>query len=331
MKQEQMGTCLYSTIDPCDSPLSKEHIVPLVLGGWKTFRCVCEFHNNKLGRELENELKENAFVARALYTLGLQSLDRAYRHGKVTIHISDGKEFRGTIEGAKPRIIHHETATEGLVVPEATTKTILRKLITRFEAKNKVQVIWSDNDFDSIPYDQSCHIPGTDISFIKRKSAAGFARIDGPNGPLPFRVAAKVVLTHLAALGCPVVQWPPFDSLKTWILKGGDNQFVLIGPPIDEFDPGDLDYKPYHYIKYRFVEGHLLAIVTIFGAIRFGVYLAEVPELTRWQHFSALDRYHTYDIRNKVIFPSLCPDDLEKDHITLLDAVLEWHRARQLS
>lgn len=326
-----MDTCLYCAVDQRDSPLSDEHIIPSVLGGWLKYRCACKSHNEQLGSDLESKLKENAFVACALHSLGLQGLDKAYRHGRVTIHTSDGKELRGTIEGAQPRIIPQDTATEGLVVPEETTKKTLRTLIARFETKNKVPITWHDNDYDSIPYGQPCRIPGTNISFIKRKSGSGFARIDGLNCPLPFRMPAKMALTHLAALGCPVVQWPSFAPLKTWILHGGDNQFALIGPPIDELDPSDLDYKPYHYIKYRFVDPHLLALVTLFGAIRFGVYLAEVPELSQWLHLSALDQYHVYDIREREVFPSDCPNDLREDHITLLDAVLEWHRAPRLS
>ena len=109
-----------------------------------------------------------------------------------------------------------------------------------------------------------------------------------------------------------------------WILQGGENQFALLGRRLDALEPCDLDCKPFHYIKYRFVAPHLLALVTLFSAIRFGVYLAELPEMAQWQHLPALDRYHVYDLRKKVVFPSRCEFGLEEDHIVLMDAVLAW-------
>jgi hypothetical protein len=312
--------CLYCAVDRRNSPLSKEHIISAVLGGWLTYRCVCKSHNEQLGSDLEGKLKKNAFVAYALHSLGLQSLDQAYSHARVTIQTSGGKEFRGTIEGARPRLISQGTSNDGLVTPEETTKVVLRRLIAKFEAKHNVQLKWQDSDFDSLPYGELCHIPETAISFIKQKGGAGFVRLDGLNAPISFRFPAKIALTHLAALGCPFIQSQSFGPLKTWILHGGDNHFVLIGRRIDALEPSKLTYKPYHYIKYRFVPPHLLALVTLFSAIRFGVYLAELPEMAQWQHLPALDRYHVYDLSEKVVFASGC----QEDHIALMDAVLSW-------
>lgn len=324
-----MDTCLYCAADHRDSPLSKEHIVPAVLGGWVTLRCVCKSHNDQLGSDLESKLKQNAFIACALHSLGLQSLDQAYRHGEVTITL-DGKELRGRLDGTQPRLIPNDTSDDGLVVPEELAKTVLRKRIAKCETNQNVPPTWRDSDFDSHPYDQPYQIPGTEVSFIKRKDRPGIARIDGLSGSMPFRVPAKIALTHLAGLDCPFVQWPSFDPLKTWILHGGDNQFVLIGPPIDELDPSTLDYLPYHCIKYRFVDPHLLAIVTLFGVIRFGVYLGEVPERPHPLLLLALDQHHVYDIRRRVVFTSDFPNGIKRDHMTLLDAVLEWHLAQRL-
>ena len=322
-----MSDCLYCSVDPRDSPLSDEHIIPGVLGGWLKYPCVCKSHNDQFGSDLESTLKKNVFVVRAIHSLGLQNLDKAYRHGRVTIETADGRELRGALIGSEPRLIPSGVSNNELVVPEETAKAILRKQIARFEEEHNVHVKWRADDFDSVPYDQLCPILETDISFIKRKGGSGFVRIDGLDAPISFRVPAKIALTHLAALGYPLAQSSSFDPLKTWILQGGDNRFGLIGRRMNDLALSAIVYKPYHYIKYRFVDPHLLALVTLFSAIRFGVYLAEIPELSQWPHFSALDRYHVYDIRRRVVFGSRCPNELEQDHTALLDAVLACHRS----
>jgi hypothetical protein len=319
-----MDACIYCAVDPRDSPLSKEHIIPAVLGGWETFSCVCESHNSQLGKVLESKLKTNAFVAHALHTMGLQTFNKAYRQGSVIIETSDGRELRGTIKGAWPRLITQAVSHDELVTPEEDVKAILRKRIEKLQKQGNTLISWHDNDFDSLPYDQVCHIPETGISFTKKKGGPGFVRIDGLDRSIPFRIPAKIALTHLAAVGCPFVQSPSFNPLKTWILQGGENQFVLLGRRLDALEPCDLNCKPYHYIKYRFVAPHLVALITLFSAIRFGVYLAELPEMAQWQHLPALDLYHVYDLRKKIIFSSRCEDGLEQDHIVLMDTVLAW-------
>ena len=325
-----MGSCLYCAVEPRTSQLSDEHIVPEVLGGWLRYRCVCKSHNEQLGSDLESKLKKNAFVAHALHSLRLQTLDQAYHHAKVTIQTFDGKEFRGTIEGAQPRLIPQDTPNDGRIVPEEDIKAILQTILARFEATHNVRLTWQDSDFDSPPYGELCRIPGTPIAFIKRKGGSGFVQLDGLNGPIPLGVPAKIALTHLAALGCPFIQSQSFGPLKTWILQGGDNHFVLIGRRMDSLEASELTYKPFHYIKYRFVGPHLLALVTLFSAIRFGVYLAELPEMAQWQYLPALDRYHVYDLREKVVFASHCQDGLEEDHIALMNAVLAWRVTQRL-
>src|SRR4030095_3651551 len=100
---KNMSTCLYCSVDPRDSPISDEHIIPEVVGGWLKYPCVCKSHNDQFGSDLESTLKKNAFVVRAIHSLGLQNLDKAYRHGRVTIETPNGRELRGSISGAEPR------------------------------------------------------------------------------------------------------------------------------------------------------------------------------------------------------------------------------------
>jgi HNH endonuclease len=324
MSHASMDTCLYCAVDPRDSPLSEEHVVPAVLGGWLTHRCVCKLHNEQLGTDFESKLKRNAFVAHALHAMKLQPFAMAYRQGKVMIETPDGRELLGKIEGGKPKLTCQGVSADELVAPEEDAKAILRKLIEKLQKRDNILISWNENDFDSFPYERLCHIPETGISFSKKMGGPGFVRIDNLDGSIPFQVPAKIAFTHLAALGCPFVQSPSFNPLKTWILRGGDNHFALLGRRIDALEPSELDFKPYHYIKYHFAGPHLLAVVTLFSAIRFGVYLAELPDLPRWPQFSALERYHVYDLHKKVVFPSHCQGDLERDHLTFLDAVLAW-------
>jgi len=112
-----MNACLYCAVDLRDSPLSDEHIVPEVLGGWLKHRCICKSHNEQYGSYLESKLKKNAFVARAIYSLGLQNLDKAYRHGRVTIETPDGRELRGTISGSEPRLTKMESTASVASAP----------------------------------------------------------------------------------------------------------------------------------------------------------------------------------------------------------------------
>ena len=320
-----MDTCIYCDVEPLDSRISEEHIIPQVLGGWKTCACVCKTHNHRFGLILESKLKKNAFVAHALHLFGLQSAYAAFRQANISLQTPGGPVLKGQIKEGKPMLVPTLVPDAGLIVPEESAKQILRRRIENTQKPGNDLVSWRDADFDSAPYDELCRIEGTDIAFKKNKGGAGVVRFEGLDEAIPFRVPAKIALTHLSWLGWPFAHSSALAPLKLWILNGGENRFVLLRRRMNDLDPHDLHLKPFHYVKYQLIDGHLLAIVTLFSAIQFGVYLAEIPEIAQWPDTANLARYHVYDLHKKSIDMCCCDAELEEEHSAFLDTVRWVH------
>ena len=298
-----------------------------MLGGWETCFCVCKIHNERFGLILESKLKKNAFVTHALHLFGLQPDFTAFRQANIYLQALEGQVLKGKLKEGKPMLAPTPVSDSELIVPEESAKQMLLRRIEKTQKLDNDLVSWRDGDFDSAPYDELCRIEGTDIAFKKNKGGAGVVRFEGLDEAIPFRVPAKIALTHLSALGCALAHSSALAPLKLWILNGGENRFVLLRHRMNVLEPHELPVKPFHYVKYQFIDGHLLAIVTLFSAIQFGVYLAEIPENFQWPDLANLARYHVYDLHQKTIYACCCDTDLEEEHSAFLDTVRLFHGA----
>ncbi len=318
-------TCIYCKIENLNDNLSDEHIIPEMLGGVFMIRCACGRHNNKFGRTFEGDLKRNAFIVTALDKLKLQPPDKIYRNAKVHIDLDNEKGLKGYIDkNGMAKTFPQDTKNGYQVVPEKQAIDVLKKQIERFEKKVGTKVNFNLCDFDSFPYDIAISIFGTDIVFIKRKTISGNTMLFGLDQPISFRVIAKIALTHLTALCYPFVMKDEFDAIKSYILFGGENRFVMLHTLLRDKDPKTINYLPYHYIRLKFINGALVAIVGLFGTIKFMVYFATVSNIDEFKPLEVLDNYHVYDINNKNIFPSTGDNELRKWDDMLLETVVDW-------
>jgi hypothetical protein len=116
-------------------------------------------------------------------------------------------------------------------------------------------------------------VRGTDICFIKRQGQVGQVEILGLDQPIPFRVPAKIALSHIAAIEPQLAHGNSFRELKSWLLGSGPNKFVMLNSPLQGEDPYQLNYSPVHHLTYRINGDAVSAVVTLFDIIKFSVFL----------------------------------------------------------
>ena len=281
--------CIYCKIDNLGADLSDEHIIPQVLGGAFKIPVVCKKHNDKFGHTLESELKRNGFIVTAIDKLKLQSPNLAYREATIRISLDNETGLKGYIDECGAAKIFTQDLTDNYtVVSDEQTNEVLKKKIQRLEKNTGEKA---------------------NFTIEKRRSKAAYVTVNGLDKPIPSRVIAKIALTHLAALYYPFVMRDEFDAIKGYILHDTPNRFVLIYPSLRGLEPRSINYLPYHYVRIKFVNGALAAIICLFGTIKFMVFFEEFSDIDEFKPRDQLDNYHVYDINNRNIFSAKGDDE----------------------
>lgn len=317
--------CIYCKIEELAGDLSDEHIIPQVLGGTIAIPAVCKEHNERLGYELESDLKRNAFIVAALRKLEIQPPDLAHHEAEVKIKLDDEQGLKGYIDKkGEPKFFPQDSKLGHTVIPENQTVEVLQKQVERFEKKTGKKIKFNFGEFDQLPYNIAIPIFGTDIVFIKRKPSSGTVIIHGLDRPIPFRVIAKIALTHLTALDYRFALKDEFDAIKSYILHGGRERFIMLHTFLRDVKPTSIEYLPFHYVRISLIEGALVAIVDLFGAIKFMVFFEEFSNVEEFQPKEFLDNYHVYDIKRQTIFFDQGDEELREWDDMLLGAVAAW-------
>jgi hypothetical protein len=316
---------MYCKIEELSAQLSDEHTIPEVFGGFFKIRVVCKKHNDRFGHSLEKALKKNVFIATALDRLKIQPPNLAYHEARIIINLEHENGLKGYIDENGTANFYSQKSKEGYqIVLEDQSADVLKKQIERFEKKSGKKIDFDLQEFDDLPYDIAIPVYGTDIVFIKRKGERGSAIMYGLDQPIPFRVIAKIVLTHLAALYYPFVMKDEFDPIKSYIIHGGLNRFVMIHTLLRDNELKNINYLPYHYIRIKFIEGGLAAIIALFGTIKFMIFFEEFENIDEFKPIDFLNNYHVYDINNKKIFSAVGDDELREWDDMLLRSVVVW-------
>lgn len=317
-----MNECIYCDIDPLSSPISDEHVIPRVLGGWIRAPIACKRHNEILGGEIEGILKRNGYVAMAIARLGLQTPDAAFRDANIQVRFSKDHFMGASFDcSGSPQLAPRTIDNGSLLVPEGHSVSVLQKQVRRHETTHKatVNVDWAA--FENLPFDKVHRIPGTDICFVKRQGQVGQVQLLGLDQPIPFRIPAKIALSHVAAIEPQLAHGNSFSELKSWILRSGPNKFVMLNSPLHGEDPAQLDYSPVHHLTYRINGTAVSAVVTLFGLIRFSVFLGFSSHITNCAHLDVFEGYHVYDIKRRAVYRSRAPQEYADQDRLFLDVV----------
>ncbi len=322
-----MNECIYCDIDPLSSPISDEHVIPRVLGGWITAPIACKRHNEILGEEIEGILKRNGYVAMAIARLGLQTPDAAFRDANIQAGFSKDHIMGASLDCSGSLHLVPRTIDDGsLLVPEDQSVRVLRKQVRRYETTHNTTVNFDWGTFGSLPFDRVHRIPGTDICFVKRQGQVGQVQLLGLDQPIPFRLPAKIALSHVAAIEPKLAHGNSFRELKTWLLRTGPDKFVLLNSPLQSEDPAQLNYSPVHHLTYRIDGNAVSAVVTLFGVIRFSVFLGSSSQLIDFPHFEVFEGYHVYDIQRRSLYRTRAPREYAEQDRLFLDVVATLHQ-----
>jgi HNH endonuclease len=323
-----MNECVYCEIDPLSSVISDEHVIPHVLGGWITAPIACKRHNEILGEQIEGILKRNGYIAVAIARLGLRTPDAAFRDADIQVRFSKDHVMRANLDSSGSPQLAPRTIDDGsLLVPEDYSVSVLQKQVRRYETTHNTTVNFDWATFESLPFDQVHRVPGTDICFIKRQGQVGQVQLLGLNQPIPFRVPAKIALSHVAAIEPQLARGSSFRELKSWILKSGPNKFVMLNSLLQGEDPAQLDYRPVHHLTYRINGDAVSAVVTLFGIMKFSVFLGSSSHITGFPHLDVFEGYHVYDIKRRSVYRTHAPQEYAEQDRLLLDVVEILHQS----
>jgi len=318
--------CRLNEKDGEEHQLTDEHVIPQVLGGWLSIPFVCKTCNNDyLGRKIESKLKKNGYIVTALDKLEIQPKKLAYGEAKLYLDFPLSGELKATFNPkGKPEYYSQKIEDGSIIVPEEKAKDLLKKQIERWEKKTGKKVDFNISDYNDLPYNIAIPIYGTDIVFIKLKNQKPVLKISGLSEPIPFRVPAKIAFEHLSGLNYPFIFKEEFDPIRKWILNNGENKNVLINNPLRKVKPYELKYLPYHYIKFEYGNGGLSAVVSLFGVLKFSVFLCALSSLQDFINNDILEYYYVYDLKNKTLFPAIPPSDVVENDKMLISTVTKW-------
>jgi len=324
--------CGLNADDGEEHQLSNEHVIPRVLGGWLTIRFVCvSCNNDRFGAQFEAELKNNALIVTALDKLGLQSKSLAYKSAQITFSIESGKSLIGYFDKTgEARHFPQEIEDGSMIVPEDETKMVLQKMIERYERDTGKKIIFDLENISKLPFDKFIPIYGTNLSFIKRRNQRSSITISGLEKPISFMVPAKIVFEHFAALFYPYIMRNEFDSIRNWLYRGDSNvnPHVLLHHPLYVKDPTNLTYRPFHYVRFRYRDKCLSAIVCLFGTITFSVYLAHISDFSTYPFPEVIDTYHIYDIKQCQLYQNEVSARIRYEDDRYLDVVCLYGRTQ---
>jgi hypothetical protein len=170
-------------------------------------------------------------------------------------------------------------------------------------------------------------LPGTDICFVKRQGQVGQVQLLGLDQRIPFRLPAKIALSHVAAIEPKLAHGNSFSELKTWLLRAGPNKFVLLNSPLQSEDPAQLNYGPVHHLTYRIDGNAVSAVVTLFGVIRFSVSLGFSWQIIDCPHLEVFEGYHIYDIQRRSLYRTRAPREYVEQDRLFLDVVATLQRS----
>jgi HNH endonuclease len=323
-----MNECIYCDIDPLSSTISDEHVIPRVLGGWITAPIACKRHNEILGEEIEGILKRNGYIVMAIVRLGLQTPDAAFRDTNIQVRFSKDHVMRANLDSSgSPQLAPRTIDNGSLLVPEDHSVSVLQKQVRRYETLHNTTVNFDWATFGSLPFDKVHRVRGTDICFIKRQGQVGQVEILGLDQPIPFRVPAKIALSHIAAIEPQLAHGNSFRELKSWLLGSGPNKFVMLNSPLQGEDPYQLTYSPVHHLTYRINGDAVSAVVTLFDIIKFSVFLGSSSHITGFPHFDVFEGYHVYDIKTRSVYRSRAPQEYAKQDRLFLDVVTSLYQS----
>jgi len=321
--------CIFCGLNSNDGEkhaITDEHIIPKVLGGWLTLPFVCkDCNNNRIGSRIESILKKNSFIVSALNKLNIQPKKLAFREAKIELDFNLSGKLKAKYDKSdKPEYYPQQIDDGSIIAPENEAKGLLKKQIERWEKNTGKKVEFDISEFDNFPYDIAIPIYGTDISFIKRRNQKATVTISRLDAPIPFEIPAIIAFEHLAGLDYNFIRKKEFDHIANWILNNGKNCHVLLNTMLRNISPDDLEYLPYHYIKYGFQSEGISAIVVLFGVIKFLVFLGEIENINDFAHQDILDYYHVYDLNTKELLPTNAPSHVSEHDNMLLESVTQW-------
>lgn len=289
-------------MDGAEHILTKEHIIPECIGGWITIPYLCKKCNNDLlGSKIESRLKQNAYIVSAIDKLGLQPANKAFNRANISLDFENGIQARGRFtEDRRVLFVPTEQSDGSLIVSENDAKKLLVKKVQRFETANNLNVNFDPNSYNSMHYDQLVTIPGTNISYIKRRKQSATTIISKLTEPISFMIPTSIAFKVIAGFSYTFVCQPAFDPLRDWIQNDSlKNKVLLINPIHPSQIPNEFNYEPYHYLRYSMINDGFVAFIVLFNQLVFSVFLGFNPDLSFLPTQDLLDKYIVFDLRKR--------------------------------
>lgn len=208
--------CSKNSINGHEHIITKEHVIPQILGGWITLPILCKKCNNHvLGRSAEAQMKQNSYIVAAIDKLKLQTPKKAYNRATISLSFENDISARGKFtNGRNLGLVPTKQPDGSLIVSNKDSKAVLAKQIERYKKKKGISIPNIDNIYDQAPVNEKISIPGTGFSFIKRGDAKGKVEISNLNKPIPFIIPAAIAIKNIAGFSYSFAVQPAFNSFR---------------------------------------------------------------------------------------------------------------------
>ena len=255
-----------------DSSLTREHIIPSVLGGILTCKFLCKRCNSLLGSSVEASVKTDPSIRLAVKNLRatIPVLSHQLTEGQDYVSQGPGGTERGTIHDGEFRVSPHKNTDDSLTLPTPDARDALTNILRkRGDAHLVAEVL---RNFDAAPENEKISLaPGLHSVIWPIEHIELDLSGNEPMSPLvPLKIAYEFIALHL---GTEMYDKDLEMSKLRSVIRGDQiehDPYYSIEP----FMAGD--YRPFHGIAFEGNHPHATLQIRFFGKLGYRVHLKQL-------------------------------------------------------
>ena len=325
---KEFEDCVFCRATLARRTRSREHVFPKLIGGWFWVDFVCRQCNSSFGNSFDADLRKNPYVHFARRRLGFGRGSAYLKGQKITAETPQGHKGRMAPRKSDgvPRWIPSPQPGGSIISDPESAKTQMVDALRRegrseeFIKKNYLDLV------DTAPDGKFVPVRGTRHGFIYHRDVLTTISYDELNLPFRYALIAKIAIELYFASGIwrefPVDLGAQIEAImsndpRPLAMTRGD--FARLG------SPDQLEYQPLHFAEFAVLNGHLVAVVGLFGMFSFGICLGKVGEIL----VGNCRTYHwVFPIgQERVLYRDIPPESVMEAHYNLMVVALgDWFK-----
>ena len=254
-----------------DSSLTREHIIPSVLGGILTCKFLCRHCNSLLGSSVEASVKTDPSIRLAVENLRatIPGLSHKLTEGQDYVSQGPGGTERGTIHDGEFRVSPHNNTDGSLTLPTPEAQEAITNILWKKGDEHLVPEALQN--LDAAPENEEISLASDlhSVTWSIERIEPDLSRNEPMSPLVPLKIAYEFIALHLGT--------EMYDKAPQMIkLRSVIRDQIEHDPcySIEPFMAGD--YRPFHGIAFEGNNPHATVQIRFFGKLAYRVHLKQL-------------------------------------------------------